>query len=178
MLIGTVQEAYEQTLIKIADYLRSTNLEELDSEGIQRDLRTLLADPQEGTIALRQRLSRIDRETLVKLLSQRPDLSEEQVNQTIDQILGAIRQIIRAPRRLALRTQQQVMDFEASLEDYLRHTDKEKLNPEGIKRDLGLLVQSPELDLQHLSDRLAQVDRSTLIALLSQRKDMTPEEAE
>ncbi|UIE40150.1 MFS transporter [Leptodesmis sichuanensis] len=178
MLAGTVQEAYEQTLIKIADYLCGTNLEELDPEGIQRDLRTLLADPQEGTIALRQRLSRIDRETLVKLLSQRPDLSEEQVNQTIDQVLGAIRQIIRAPRRLALRTQQQVMDFEASLEDYLRHTDKEELNPEGIKRDLGLLVQSPKLGLQHLSDRLAQVDRSTLIALLSQRKDMTPEEAE
>ncbi len=178
ILAGAVQDTYDQTLTKITDYLRSTNLEELNPEGIQRDLRTLLEEPQEGAIAWRRRLSRIDRETLVKLLSQRPDLSEEQVNQTIDQVLGAIRQIIRAPRRLALRTQQQVMDFEASLEDYLRHTDKEELNPDGIKRDLGLLVQSPKLGLQNLSDRLAHVDRSTLTALLSQRKDMTPEEAE
>jgi nucleoid DNA-binding protein len=178
ILVGAVQDTYDQTLTKISDYLRGTNLEELDPEGIQRDLRTLLEDPQEGAIALRRRLSRIDRETLVKLLSQRPDLSEEQVNQTIDQVLGAIRQIIRAPRRLALRTQQQVMDFESSLEDYLRNTDKEELNPEGIKRDLGLLVQSPKLGLQNLGDRLSHIDRSTLIALLSQRKDMTPEEAE
>lgn len=178
ILAGTVQDTYEQTLSKISDYLRGTNLEELDPNGIQRDLSTLLEDPKEGSIALQRRLSKIDRETLVRLLSQRPDLSEEQVNQTIDQVQSAIRQIIRAPRRLALRTQQQVVDFESSLEDYLRNTDKEELNPEGIKRDLSLLVQSPKQGLQSLSDRLSNVDRSTLIALLSQRQDMTEAEAE
>lgn len=178
IVAGVVQDTYDQTLTKISDYLRGTNLEELNPDGIQRDLRTLLDDPKEGSIALRRRLSKVDRETLVRLLSQQPDLSEEQVNQTIDQVQEAIRQIIRAPRRLALRTQQQVMDFESSLEDYLRNTDKEELNPEGIKRDLSLLVQSPKQGLQSLSDRLSQVDRTTLIALLSQRKDMTEAEAE
>lgn len=173
-----VKGQYDQTTTKIADYLRATNLEELNPEGVQRDLTTLLNDPKEGMIAFRRRLSRVDRDTLVKLLSQREGVTEEQVNRAIDQVQNAISQIMRSPRRLALRTQQSVMDFESSIEDYLRNTDKAELNPEGIKRDLQLLMQSPKLGWQSLGDRVSRMDRSTLIALLSQRQDMTPEEAE
>jgi nucleoid DNA-binding protein len=176
--VDAVKDQYDETLSSLADYLRRTNLEELDPDGIQRDLKKLFENPKEGALALRRRLSNVDRETLVRLLSQRQDLSEEQVNRIIDQVQESIRQIARSPRRLALRTQQSVLDFEASLEDYLRNTDKEELNPEGIKRDLGLLVQSPRLGMRNLGDRLSRMDRDTLIALLSQRKDMTPEEAE
>lgn len=178
MLVEKAKDQYDQTTHKLADYLRQTNLEELDPNGIQRDLTTLLRDPREGAIAFRRRLSKVDRDTLVQLLSQRQDLSEAQINRTIDQVQDAIRDIVRAPRRLALRTQQSVMDFETSIEDYLRNTEKEELSPEGIKRDFNLLVHSPQLGLQSLGDRLSRFDRSTLIALLSQRKDMTPEEAE
>lgn len=176
--VDTVKDKYSETVDSIADYLRRTNLEELNPEGIQRDLNQLFSNPKEGSLALRQRLSKVDRETLVRLLSQRQDLSEEQVNQIIDQVQDSIRQFVRAPRRLALRTQQQVMDFESMIEDYLRNTNKEELNPEGIKRDIQLLMHSPRLGVQNLTDRFSRFDRSTIIALLSQRQDMTPEEAE
>ncbi len=177
-VVDTVKDKYDQTLSSISDYLRATNLEELDPDGIQRDLSKLLDDPKEGTIALRRRLSRIDRETLVRLLSQREDITPEQANRTIDQVQEAIRRIVRSPRRLALRAQQQVVDFESAVEDYLRNTDKEELNPEGIKRDFALLVQSPQQGWQNLGDRLSRFDRNTIVALLAQRKDMTPEEAD
>jgi uncharacterized protein YfkK (UPF0435 family) len=176
--VDTVKDRTNQTIDTLAQYLRNTNKEALNPEGIQRDLQTLLHDPKEGSIALRQRLSSIDRDTLVRLLSQRQDLSEEQANQIIDQVQNSIAQITRAPRRLALRTQQQVMGFESMLEDYLRNTNKEELNPEGIKRDLQLLLNDPRAGMSQLSDRLSQVDRSTLVALLSQRQDISREEAE
>lgn len=175
---GAVKDQYDQTLNSVADYLRRTNREELNPEGIKRDLNLLLNDPKQGGLALRRRLSQVDRETLVQLLSQRQDMSEEQVNRTIDQVQDAIRQVTRAPRRLALRTQQRVMDFESTIEEYLRNTNKEELSPEGIKRDLNLLVHSPRAGVQNFADRLSRVDRSTLIALLSQRQDMTEEEAD
>ncbi len=171
------KEQYDQTTTAIADYLRRTNLSELDPDGIQRDLNTLLNDPKQGTIALRQRLSQVDRETLVKLLSQRDDLTEEQVNQYIDQVQDAIRRIVRAPRRLASRTQQRVQDFQANVESYLLNTNKEELNPDGIKRDLQLLLRDPRAGAGNLGDRLSQVDRSTIVALLSQRQDISEEEA-
>ncbi|MBD0385702.1 MAG: MFS transporter [Nostoc sp. C3-bin3] len=171
------KEQYEKTTKAIAEYLRNTNLEELNPEGIRSDLEKLLDDPQAGALALRDRLSNIDRETLVKLVTQRGDLSQEQVNQIIDQVQDAIASIVRAPRRLAKRTTQVALNFEANLEDYLRNTNKEELNPEAIKRDLQLLLSSPRAGIGSLSDRASKFDRSTIVALLSQREDISEEEA-
>ncbi|MEH2324814.1 MAG: MFS transporter [Nostoc sp.] len=171
------REQYEKTTKAVAEYLRNTNLEELDPEGIKSDLEKLLDDPKAGALALRDRLSNVDRETLVKLVSQRGDLSQEQVNQIIDQAQDAIASIVRAPRRLAKRTAQQALDFEANLEEYLRNTNKEELNPEAIKRDLQLLLSSPRAGIGSLSDRASKLDRSTIVALLSQREDISEEEA-
>ncbi len=176
-LAEKAKDQYDQTTTTIAEYLRNTNLEELNPEGIKRDLTKLLDDPKEGANALRNRLSQVDRETLVKLLSQRQDLSEEQVNQTIDQVQEGILSIIKAPQRLAARAQKQALDFEANLESYLRNTNKEELNPESIKQDLQLLLNDPRAGVGNLGDRLSKFDRSTLVAFLSQREDMTEEEA-
>jgi len=71
------------------------------------------------------------------------------------------------------KAREQVVDLEANLENYLRNTNKEELNPEGIKRDLQLLLNDPRAGLGNLGDRLKQFDRSTLVALLSQREDIT-----
>ncbi|MBD2037617.1 MFS transporter [Leptolyngbya sp. FACHB-321] len=172
------KDQYDQVSTAIADYLRRTNLSELDPDGIQRDLKTLLDDPKQGTVALRQRLSQVDRETLVQLLSQRGDLTEAQVNQYIDQVQEAIRRIVRSPRRLASRTKRRVQDFQTNVEGYLLNTNKEELNPEGIKRDLQLLFNDPRAGASNLGERLSHVDRATVVALLSQRKDMTEAEAE
>ncbi|MEH2202365.1 MFS transporter [Nostoc sp.] len=171
------KEQYEKTTKAIAEYLRNTNLEELDPQGIRSDLEKLLDDPKAGALALRDRLSNVDRETLVKLVSQRGDLSQEEVNQIIDRAQDAIGDIIRAPKRLAKRTTQAALDFEANLEEYLRNTNKDELNPEGIKRDLQLLLSSPRAGIGSLSDRASKFDRSTIVALLSQREDISEEEA-
>jgi len=171
------KQQYEEVTAKIGEYLRNTNLEELDPEGLNRDLTKLFENPKEGALALRDRLSQVDRETLVKLLSQREDLSEEQINRTIDRVQDSIRSIVKSPRRLASRAQKTVRDFQGSLENYLRNTDKEELNPESIKRDLQLLFSEPGMGMQSLGDRLKHFDRSTLVALLSQREDISFDEA-
>jgi hypothetical protein len=168
---------YEKTTTALAEYLRKTNLEELDPDGIKKDLQTLLDDPKAGADALRDRLSQVDRETLVKLLTQQGNLTEEQVNATVDRVQSAIGSIVQAPRRLANRAQKQAVDFEASLENYLRNTQKEELNPDGIKRDLQLLLKHPTAGFDSLGDRFSHFDRSTFVALLSQREDLSEEEA-
>ncbi len=171
------KQQYDSVTQTIADYLRNTGKSELNPEGIQRDLNRLFSNPQEGVSAIRRRLSQVDRDTLVKLLSQRQDLSEEQVNQVIDSMQTSIRDIAKAPRRFASRTQQRVQDFQTNLSEYLRNTNKEELNPEGIKRDLNLLLHDPRVGMESLSDRLSHFDRDTLIALLKMRQDLSDEEA-
>ena len=168
---------YEKTTAALTEYLRKTNLEELDPEGIQRDLKTLLDDPKAGAGALRDRLSQVDRETLVQLLTQQGNLTEEQVNQGVDRVQSAIGSIVKAPRRLANRAQKQAAEFGSSLESYLKNTQKEELNPDGIKRDLQLLLKQPGAGLENLGERLGQFDRETLVSLMSQREDISEEEA-
>ncbi|MBK1988391.1 MFS transporter [Sphaerospermopsis aphanizomenoides BCCUSP55] len=172
-----VKEQYDSVTNTIANYLRNTGNEELNPEGIQRDLTRLFANPREGVVALRRRLSQVDRDTLVQLLSQRQDLSEEQINQIIDAMQTSIKNIIRAPRRLATRTQQRMQNFQTYLQEYLRLTGKAELNPEGIKRDMQLLLHDPRVGMESLSDRLSHFDRETIMALLKIREDMTDEEA-
>lgn len=169
---------YQETLDSLGEYLRNTNLEELDPEGIKQDLTKLLENPQEGVAAIGDRLSQVDRETLVKLLAQREDLSEEQVNQAIDRVQEGIQQIVRAPQRLAKRANKGVANFQTNLENYLRNTDKEELNPDEIKRDVQLLLQDPRSGIDSLGDRFSQFDRETLVSLLSQREDISEEEAQ
>lgn len=176
-LAEQAKEQVDQVTNQIAEYLRNIKLEELNPEGIQRDLQQLLHDPKTGFSALGRRLPHIDRDTLVKLLSQRGDLSEEQVNQTIDQVLDTLRTIVRTPRQVAVRTRDRIQDFPTDLADYLRNTNREELNPDGIKRDLQRLIQQPKAGAEQLGDRLAQIDRGTLVALLSQREDISEEEA-
>ncbi|MEH2023213.1 MFS transporter [Nostoc sp.] len=176
-VVDKAKEQYDSVTTTIADYLRNTGKQELNPEGIGRDLTRLFENPKEGAVALRRRLSQVDRDTLVKLLSQRQDLSEEQVNEIIDSTQTSIRNFVRAPRRLASRTQQRVETFKGYLEEYLRQTGKEELNPEGIKRDLQLLLHDPRVGVESFSDRLSQFDRSTIIALLKIREDISDEEA-
>ncbi len=172
------REQYDHATSAISDYLRSTGKDELNPEGIQRDLQKLLDDPQAGAIAIRDRLSQLDRDTLVQLLAQRDDLTEEEVNQIIDQLQQNIRKVLRAPRRLATRVQQQTLEFEQAFEDYLRNTGKVELNPEGIKRDLQLLMSDPRLGAKNLGQRVAHIDSTTVRALLAQRPDISEQEAQ
>mgnify|MGYP006289170161 CR=1 FL=1 len=177
-LTARAKAKYDEATSAIQQYLLQTGKPELNPKGIRRDLELLMNNPQMGAKAMQHRLSEVDRDTLVQLLSQREDLSEAEVNQIIDDLQAAIRDLLRMPQRLARRTQEQVMSFESALEDYLRNTDKEALNPEGIKRDLQLLLDDPRLGADRLQTRLSKVDRDTVVTLLAQRQDMSREEAE
>ena len=176
-LVGKAQEQYDRATSAITDYLRRTGKTELNPEGIKRDLTTLLEDPQAGFQAIKSRLTSMDRDTLVQLLSQRNDLSEEQVNRAVDEVQSTLQNIAKAPRRLARRTQETVQNFQDAVANYLRSTDKEELNPEGIKRDLQLLFNDPRAGMGSLQERLSHFDRDTLVSLLSQREDISEADA-
>ena len=175
-LTAKTQEQYDQVTSAISDYLRKTGKPELNPRGIERDLTLLFNNPKLGSKAIRQRLASMDRDTLVQLLSQRQDLSEDDVNNVINDIQSTLRKIAKAPRRAAVRTQETVKDFQSSVADYLRSTDKAELSPTGIERDVKLLLNDPRAGAESLMERLSHFDRSTLVALLTQREDIGEED--
>ncbi len=172
-LVGKAQEQYYQATSAIADYLTRTGKPELNPQGIEQDLTLLFNNPKLGSKAIRRRLAAMDRDTLVKLLAQRRDLSEDDVNRIIDDVQSTLRNIANAPRRAAIRTQAKIQDFQTAIADYLRSTDRAELSPGGIKRDVQLLLHDPRAGAESLKDRLSAFDRETLVALLSQREDIS-----
>ncbi|MGL5833959.1 MAG: MFS transporter, partial [Waterburya sp.] len=171
-LASKAQAQYDSATSAIADYLRRTGKPELNPRGIEQDLTLLFNNPKLGSRAVRQRLAAMDRDTLVQLLAQRQDLSQEDANQIINDVQSTLKNIAKAPRRAAIRTQEKVHDFQNAIADYLRSTDKAELSPTGIKRDVELLLNDPRAGVESLKTRLASFDRSTLVALLSQREDI------
>jgi len=71
---------------KIRNYLNSLDRPELNYESIQQDFAKIFDDPQTGFEVLRDRLSQFDRDTLVAVISSRPDISEEQANQIVNRV--------------------------------------------------------------------------------------------
>ena len=175
-ITGKALAQYQEAKSAISEYLRNTGKAELNPEGIKRDLTLLLDNPKLGAAVIRRRLAAMDRDTLVQLLTQRDDLSVQQVNQIINEMQSTLRDIAKAPKRIARRARSKIQDFQGSIAEYLHSTDKEELNPEGIKRDVQLLLNDPRAGMESLQERLAQFDRSTLVALLSQREDLSEQE--
>ncbi len=83
-------------------------------------------------------------------MSQRQDLDEEQINQIIDSWKSVTDSLLRVPEKVVSGAKQQYEQTTAAIAEYLRSTNLEELNPEGIKRDLQLLLQDPRAEMGNL----------------------------
>jgi len=68
----------------------------------------------------------------VQLLNQRQDLSEEQINQVLNQVDQAWNGIRHAPQTVADKAKEQYDSVTTTISDYLRNTGKEELNPKAF----------------------------------------------
>jgi hypothetical protein len=179
-----LQKGAAELRTKLETYLRDTNKEELNPEGIQRDLKALFDDPKAGISALKDRLGQLDRDTVVQLLSQRQDLDESQVNDILNSLSETLRErvesvktsILEAPRQVTEQAKAQYEKTTTALTEYLRNTNLQELDPDGIKKDLQTLLDDPKAGADALRDRLSQVDRETLVKLLTQQGNLTEEQ--
>jgi hypothetical protein len=81
--------------------------------------------------------------------------------------------------RLAGLSKEEAEKTRQEWEAYLRRTGKEELNPDNIKREIEVLIHDPKQGARLLQRRASEAfNKSTVVALLSQREDMSREEAE
>ena len=128
--------------------------------------------------SLQERLTQFDRSTLVALLSQRDDLSEEEVNQVIDQILSVRDQFPAQLQQIQERIQSVIDNILEKIRNYLNSLDRPELEYDRIKRDVQTLFDDPQAGFEALRDRFSQIDRNTLIAVMASRDDISKADAE
>jgi hypothetical protein len=158
---------------------------------IREELTKLFNDMEIRAMTVRE--DYLDREKLVASLHTKygsPERAKEMMGQAKG-ALSAVKEEAQAPGkspaekavdaglRLAGLSQADAEKIRQKWEGYLRSTGKQELNPESIKREVENLFSNPAAAKEALKTRAAEVfNKSTITTLLSQRKDMSKEEAE
>lgn len=202
--MGMSPQDAEQVRNKVTDFLRSTNKESLNPEGIKRDLGKLFESPREGISALGHRLAGIDRQTIADIVAQRTDMSREEARQKTDMIYGTITRIIGEVRPQPTASQPQTGtttgvapgmtnriagQFDSTTESakrkiamtvkgYLDSVDRPELNYEGIKRDFSKLFRDPKAGSEAIYNRLKRMDRDSIKALVASMPNMDEHDAD
>jgi hypothetical protein len=175
---GKSEEEARALREKIEAYLRNTHKEELDPEGIKRDLDKLLHHPKEGLAALRDRLSHFDRSTLKAILAQRKDMSAQEAERTADRVMSVIDKIRGKTAETTEEAEARARGVEAKIRNYLNSLGRPELRYEGLKHDMQVLFHDPKAGADLLIRRLKAIDRDTIKAIVASRKDMSEEDAE
>ncbi|MGE5293664.1 MAG: hypothetical protein ACM3VT_02425 [Solirubrobacterales bacterium] len=178
---GRSEEEARAVREKIEAYLRNTNKEELNPEGIKQDLEKLYHSPKEGFAALKDRLSHFDRSTFKAILAQRKDMTEQEADKTVDRVMSVVDRIRGKTAEAVEGAEEAVAQrrgVEARIRDYVNSIGRPELRYEGIKHDMEVLFHDPKAGADLLIRRLKAMDRDTLKAIVATRKDMSPEDAE
>ncbi len=179
---GMSREEVEANRHKVEEYLRNTGKEELNPDGIKRDIERLFHDPKGGAESLRQRLSSVDRSTVTTVIAQRTDMSQEEAQRTVDrvynvfeQITGTVRGKTEQGRAAGNGLKERALN---QVQQYLDSLDRPELSYEGIKHDVELLFHDPKAGAHALANRAQQFDRETIVSMVSSRSDISREQAE
>ncbi len=175
---GRSEEEARSAREQIEDYLRNTHKDELEPEGIKRDLEKLFSHPREGLSAVRERLSHFDRTTLQAILAQRQDMTEDEAQKVTDRVMSVIDRIRGKTEEAAGEVEARRRGIRAKISDYMDSMGRPELRYEGIKHDIQMLFHDPKAGADALIRRLKAMDRDTLKAIIASRKDVSDEDAE
>ncbi len=185
---------------KLGEYLRRSGRQEVSPEALQRDLEVMIHAPGSTPEVLRNRLSQLDRNTLVALVAAHPDIPQQRADQLVHYAEKAIETIMEkfgstqaAPnsRQDAIRSngpsannspETDASGWKGRFEDKLRHyfdgLQRPELNYTRLQRDFEHILQDPAATFGILKSRLSRMDCDTLLALLSSRENVSKEDAE
>lgn len=166
-------QAYRE---RFEGYLRETNTDELDPDGIKADLERLFEDPRAGWEALKERFAGANRGTLTSILVSR-GLDEERA-----EAITAQAQDILASLAAGMNGASGSVSARAALgekvQNYLKRVDDPALRYDELRTEFELLLDDPSAGAKALAERLRRVDRESIKSLISARANGDEEQAE
>ncbi|NJL43226.1 MAG: hypothetical protein HC935_07630 [Pseudanabaena sp. SU_2_4] len=100
-------------------------------------------------------------------------MSEEEANQIADRLESTYRSLVEQVANIQKTVQSAIDSVLGKIRDYLNSLERPELNYESIQDDFRKLFDDPQAGLESLRHRLSQFDRSTLVAVLSSREDIS-----
>ncbi len=179
---------------EVRGYVQQLAPKPIEPAAVRREIQTLLDETELQAVAEHEGEPIMGRETVVSVLRARQQGGHlaprdvAAVAQGVDEALRVIKDeafsdkdrvsvVADTALRLGGKSKEEALHTRHKVEEWLRSTGKEALDPEGIKRDLERLFVEPSMGFGALRDRVRAIDRDTIETVLSQRSDISKEEA-
>lgn len=178
---------------KIEDYLRNTDRNELDPEGIRQDIEEIIQHPNHAQSIINRRAGQMDRSTMVALLENQKKMDHskaEKVVSFVEQAIGTVAnqadqsrqqasnkvndatstvktQVDAGQQTASAKTTQAGSGLEARLRDYLSRTQRPEIQYDSLKWDIERIMNDPKSSPEIVRSRLQRFDKETFISLLT-----------
>lgn len=172
---------------KIDDYVSRIEESGPDYDRVKKDMIGLLKDIRiEETTDTKG--GNLDTETFIKLASEQPNISKKDAKKLTNVFKDAKKavnegdtkeeQAKKVVAQFTDKSEEEIDGYVQQIEDYLRSTDQEEVNPDAIRDDIERIIENPQNAQGILTNRAKKLDRSTWVALLEQNEHMDHDRAE
>ena len=130
----------------------------------------------------------LDAETFIKLASEQPNITKEDMKKlksTFEDAKAAVKagdtkqeKAKKVASQFTSASEEDIDNYVAQIESYLRETERAELNPDAIREDIEKIVNNPQHAQAVMTERISQMDRGTLVALLETHQKMDHAKAE
>ncbi len=177
---------------KVVQFLRDTNREELNPDNLRDDLDRILNHPAAAPEVVKTRVSQLDRTTLKSAMATN-GFSEDQAEKilsTAENVIQNIQTKTSETTGKANKTGQDVkqqsqemmeerkVKAEMAIRNWFDRMNQPELQYERLKMDVERMMDDPKAAPHILKNRLSKLDRESLIALLSNNKRISRQQAE
>jgi hypothetical protein len=171
---------------RIDKYIEKLKPRELNIEQIRKEM-TKLLESLEIEEQIETKKLGFEKKHFIRIAEKQSHLSMQDIKKlakvfmevyAASKLAGPVTdKILAAFGKLSPGNAENATSFKEKIEDYLRRTGREELNPENLQKDIEYIIHHPQDTKEVISNRLKLMDRSTLVALLAQRQDIGEEEA-
>ena len=173
---------------KIEDYIKRMEEAGPDYEQVKKDMVNLLKDIRIEEKTENKIGGEIDTEMFIKFASEQPHVSKkdaQKLGKAFQDAQKAMQEggddedkAKKVAAKLSGKSEEEISGYVQQIEDYLRSTDKEEVNPDAIRDDIERIIENPKNAQEILSNRAGKIDRSTWVALLEKDQRMNHDRAE
>jgi hypothetical protein len=159
------------------DFLRNSDKRELNPVRLEQEMQAIVVS-EEGGPSPERGIRELNREDLVSVLRQRRDITLQEADSIADLIDAARARMLSRTEMQEHRVQETMNEAMAKIRDFVYSLKRPDPDYEGVKNDLSKLFSDPKAGVDSLKGRLASLDRESMIDMLTQRGNLSREEAE
>ncbi len=173
---------------KIDEYVKRVEESGPDYEQVKNDMVNILKDIRIEEKTENKMGGEIDTEMFIKFASEQSNVSKKDAKKLGKAFQDAQKAVEegdtnedkakKVASKLSGRSEEEISGYVQQIEEYLRSTDKEEVNPDAIRDDIEKIIENPKNAQEILSSRAGKTDRSTWVALLEKDQRMNHDRAE